>query len=635
MAIACIAGSVIASHEDMGVDYGREYVFHTWWFIGLMGLLLVNLCLCSWEKSYIALTLYRKKNIISTPTFYRKAAHGISGTWTGSLDDVEKFLRAKYTIVHRAGDAIYAQKGLFGRLGATIIHIGLLWTMSAGYYRILADDMGWGVYDSTVILPEGQTTQSYFSRINRLKGPTQENLREKTMPFALRALDFSADYYPHSTVARRFASIIELHDGDKSSIHEVTMTNPLVYRGYKITQNSFSANERVVRGKFRVTDTTTGDAVELDTSPGDPVRLRLPKTKDLFFQVEDLRPDAKFHVVNLATQKEQESGLVTTDVAEGPLPVDMTKFQKTLQESKYSFLVAALFPNFTFDENRQPTTKDENFENPAILVMLFKNGRPNGYTWLFANAEAQRIVGQTHPEMEMVFGEYRKADGSTGTGGLYDYEVKIELKEKGSGKPLGSYWVKAGDVTELSGVSEALLRAPNVSSEPGASMHAKEADPAGETTISKSLQQMPPRGGAADQPTSGGDTVRADAQTTGSLTSRPLDNGSKRYIVTFLGATAGNVTFLGFMRDPSVNWIFSGCIVIIAGTLIAFMFVYREVWVYYDRNGRMLYMATTVRGTSPGAHREFDRNAAIMAQMGALYAPGSEALPGAPATSSA
>jgi cytochrome c biogenesis protein ResB len=608
MAIACIAGSVIASNEKLGVDYGREYVFHTWWFIGLMGLLLVNLCLCSWEKSYIALTLYRKKNIISTPTFYKKAAHGISGPWTGSVDDVEQFLRKRYTIVHRAGNAIYAQKGLFGRCGATIIHIGLLWTMAAGYYRILADDMGWGVYDSTVILPEGQTTQSYFARIDRLKGPTQENLREKTMPFALRALDFTADYYPHSTVARRFASLIELHDGDRSEIHEVTMTNPLVYGGYKITQNSFSANERVTRGKFRVEDTQSGDAVELDAAPGDPVRLRLPHVEDLFFQVDGMDVNAKYHVLNLAARTEVESGEVTADTAEGPLPVDLSQFQKSLRTSKYSFLVAALFPNFTFDENRQPTTKDEKFENPAILVMVFKNGKPNGYTWLFSNAEAQKIVGQTHPELEMFFTEFRKAAGASGSQGLYDYEVHVELKEKANGKPLGQYWVKPGEVTELPGVSDALLSAPNVTTETSSSMHAQEAVSDG-TTSSTRVTSATIAGGAAPGPAPGGGS---DSATT-SATVAGKQPG--RFLVTVLGTTTGNVTFLGFMKDPSVSWIFSGCIVIIAGTLIAFLLVYREVWVYYDSGERMLYMATVVRGTSPSAHREFDRHAAQIASM--------------------
>src|SRR5690606_16192687 len=80
-----------------------------------------------------------------------------------------------------------------------------------------------------------------------------------------------------------------------------------------------------------------------------------------------------------------------------------------------------------------------------------------------------------------------------------------------------------------------------------------------------------------------------------------------RFHAQYLGTATGHVTFLGFMKDPSVVWLFIGCLIIISGTLIAFSIVYREVWCYYDEERGLLYLATAVRGTSPGAHREFDR----------------------------
>jgi hypothetical protein len=363
----------------------------------------------------------------------------------------------------------------------------------------------------------------------------------------------------------------------------------------------------VTRGKFRVEDTKSGDAVELDAAPGDPVRLRLPGAEDQFIQVDALDANTRYHILNLSARKELESGEAMADTAEGPIPVDLSQFQKSLHDSKYSFLVAALFPNFTFDENRQPTTKDEKFDNPAILMMLFKNGRPNGYTWLFANAEAQNIVGQTHPELEMHFSKFRKSAGASGSQGLYDYEVQVELKEKATGKVLGSFWAKPGDVTEIPGVSDSLLKSPNVTTDNASSMHARDAVPDG-TSSSTALTSAPKGGGNADKPVQGGSEDAATSKT-------ETANSSGRYVVTYLGTTTGNVTFLGFMRDPSVTWIFSGCIIIIAGTLIAFLLVYREVWVYYDSAEKMLYMATVVRGTSPGAHRQFDRYAAQIAAM--------------------
>lgn len=621
MAIACIAGSMIAANENLGVDHGRAYVFHTWWFLGLMGLLLVNLCLCSWEKSYIALTLYKKKNTIASSGFYRKSSHAVAIPWQGGLAPVEDLLRRKYTVVHRNGSALYAQKGLFGRCGATIIHIGLLWTMSAGYYRILADELGWGVYDSTVILPEGQATNVYHTRIDRLKGPTHDNFREEHMPFSLRALDFTADYYPHSTVARHFASLVELRDGDHAEIREVTMTQPFIYKGYKITQNSFSPNERVSRGLFRVYDRETQTAVELDAGPGDPVSLKLPGKENLFFQVDALRPGARYHIVNLATQEIRESGEVVAPASGAPLDINLSSFQKPLENSRYAFLVAALFPNFTFDEDRQPTTRDDKFENPAVLVMLFKNGSPNGYTWLFLNKDAQQIIGQTHPEVDLHFLQYRQIEGTSGEAGLYDYEVEIEIREKGSSSPIGSFWVKPGEVRELQGISEEVLSRPNVATDPPAA-HGSPADLSHNHADHENHHHhgnQSPAPATDDQA-----TTRGGADTTASIAGGGQEPaaagvnaaGGNRYEVRWLGETSGHVTFLGFMKDPSVSWLFAGCLIIIFGTLIAFMIVYREVWAYHDEGEGVLYLATAVRGTSPGAHREFDRRVAELRQIG-------------------
>lgn len=611
VALACIAGSLIASNDNLGVDYGRAYVFHTPWFLGLMGLLLINLCLCSWEKSYIALTLYKKRNFKNNPKFYQKASHGIAFPFQGDQAALEKELKRTYSVTAKKGTAWYVQKGLVGRAGATIIHIGLLWTMMAGFYRILADDFNWGVYDATVILPEGEVSNTYVTRKNRLNEPSGDNLIQRPMPFALRALDFHAEYFPHSTVAKGFASTVELVDGDFRRIYEVTMTNPVEYRGYKITQNSFSANERVKRGKFRVLDTENGQFIEADVKPGDPVRLHAFGSDAPFFQVDSLAPDAKFHVLDLKSQTIIQEGQAV-EAESMPLPIDMRPFAQELAQSRYSVMVAALFPNFTFDENQQPTTRDEKFENPAVMVMLFKNGRPNGYTWLFLNPEAQKIVGQPHPEVIVNFENYRRKDTDATTDNLYNYEVKLNLTEKNSGRDLGEAWLSAGQLKELQ-VSPALLDSANIRMDRLADTHG-----ANETTTTETI--------AATDPTSATERLAQAAQTTSTeiaaaAPDAPVSSG--RYEVEFMGMTTGNVTFLGFMKDPSVGWLFVGCLIIIGGAMVAFMLVYRETWVYYDESTGLLYMATAVRGTNPAAHREFD---SLIERI--------KALPQAPTTSS-
>ncbi len=583
--LACIAGSIVGSDANMGVDYAQARVFHTPWFIGLMGLLLVNLVLCSWEKSYIALTLYKKRNTVANRPFFENATHSASIPWVGATDAVDRTLARRYTVTHRKGDAWYSQKGLLGRCGATIIHIGLLWTMAAGYYRILADDLGLGVFDSTVILPEGQSQQSFFQRRDRLKGSTADNLIERPMPFSLHLLDFRADYYPHSSVARYYSSLVELRDGSHTEIAEISMTHPLIYRGYKVTQNSFNENERVIRGRYRVSDSSTGQAVEVDAGAGDPVRLRLPGLEGVFFDVDSLEPGARDRVLDLGSRAVIQSGTVSSP---RPTGMDMSQLEQQLKSSRYSILVAAMFPNFRLDKDNQPTTADDKFENPAVFVMVFKNGKPNGATWAFLNRGAQGIIGQPHPEVAVDFLEFRRAAGASGGNGLFDYEVRLRVRQKQPDADLGEYWLSAGALQELAGISGGILALPQVTN--------TAATPHGAVGLTDSLssgtsETSPPAGGAGPQAAAAGGTLPQQT----------------RFTVEYLGTAKGHVSFLGFMKDPSVIWIYIGSILIILGTLVAFLVTYREVWAFHDPETGRLYLATKVRGTSPAAHREFDR----------------------------
>lgn len=624
VAIACIAGSLIASNDNLGVDHGRAYVFHTPWFLGLMGLLLINLCLCSWEKSYIALTLYKKRNFQKNPKFYQKAKHSVALPFNGSAADVEKVLKKNYTITASSdGRSFYSQRGLFGRTGATIIHIGLLWTMLAGFYRILADDFNWGVYDATVILPEGEVANTYVTRKDRLEVPAGGNLVQRPMPFAVKALDFHAEYFPHSTVAKTFASTIELVDGDYKQIYEVTMTDPVIYKGYKLTQNSFSPNNRIQRGKFRVTDSETGRFSEVDVSPGDPVRMHGFGPTAPYIQVDALTADTKFYILDLEKQEVLQEGEAARP-EELPLPIDMRPFAQELAQSRYSVMVAALFPNFTFDENRNPTTRDEKFDNPAAMVMLFKNGRPNGYTWLFLNPEAQKIVGQPHPEVNLIFENYRRKDESADADNLYNYEVKLRITEKGSHQDFGDVWLSAGQIRELP-VSEKILQSANIRMDRLPDTHGARETTSTQVVDSSATTGSELHDAEATSPLAIAEANNPDNPGTQIAEAAPA-TGNQRYQLEFMGMTSGHVTFLGFMKDPSVGWLFAGNCIIIFGAFVAFMIVYRETWVHYDEEAGLLYMATAVRGTSPAAHREFDRVVEQMKNLSAQAPPAESTL---------
>ncbi len=594
LAVVSIVGSVISANGDLGPEYAKQLVFNTWWFLALMGLLCINLVLATWDRSIAALTLFKKAAFREAPAFYEKSQHSAAIPFQGTAEDLEAILRKEYTVVRRKGTAFYAQRGLLSRTGFTIIHIGLLATMASGFYRILADEFRFGVFDGTVILPEGLTTENYFTRKDRLQKPTGANLDMHDLPFQLRLLNFHVENHPGSTVAKKYSSLIELRDPQTgfAKIAEVTMETPILYKGFKVTQNSYSPTDKVKRGRFLVVDRKEGKTYDLDAASRDPVMLDAVRhSHGLFLQVDGLAATAGYSIVDLANQSVVAQGMVEPSRAAGPIPLDLTPHAAALADSKYGFLVAALFPHFAIDSSGNPTTLSEQFVNPAVLIMIFKNGRPNGYLWLFQSEEASRIMGQPHPEIAARFDAWRIKEGRDGSQGFMDYEVNIGFVDKSTSRSIDTFWSTPGRLMEIAGIDPQVLSRPNV------------------TDDDVSLRR---RGGSGNGFLGGG-----LAETTGSVITRPSSDATMpsligtdskdRFQVIFLGTVDGHVSYLGFMRDPSVVWIYLGCLIIVGGTLIAWLICYREAWFFLNPDAGSLYMATQVRGYGRRAHEKFDR----------------------------
>ena len=58
LTIVSIWGSLLSSNPNIGVEGAREHVFNTWWYTALLGVLVVNLVLCSWDRTVWAIKLW-------------------------------------------------------------------------------------------------------------------------------------------------------------------------------------------------------------------------------------------------------------------------------------------------------------------------------------------------------------------------------------------------------------------------------------------------------------------------------------------------------------------------------------------------------------------------------------------------
>ncbi|MGH9550681.1 MAG: cytochrome c biogenesis protein ResB, partial [Terriglobales bacterium] len=113
------------------IQWGIADIFHTPFFLALIGMLTLNMIACSFQRVFPKIRLLKQplpvlgaREIGKLP--YQEAA-GCACPAAVALDAVEEKLRRQlYKVSRRSADKLTAEFGKFSRLAATITHIGLL-----------------------------------------------------------------------------------------------------------------------------------------------------------------------------------------------------------------------------------------------------------------------------------------------------------------------------------------------------------------------------------------------------------------------------------------------------------------------------------------------------------------------------
>jgi cytochrome c biogenesis protein len=118
---------------------GLDHVYKTWWFLSLMILFGTSLATCTFTRQFPALKAARTWKFYDRPRQFEKLA--LSTTLkTESLAPLAQALQQKRFKVFQADNALYARKGLAGRIGPIVVHasmililLGAIWGTFTGF----------------------------------------------------------------------------------------------------------------------------------------------------------------------------------------------------------------------------------------------------------------------------------------------------------------------------------------------------------------------------------------------------------------------------------------------------------------------------------------------------------------------
>jgi cytochrome c biogenesis protein len=210
-------------------------MYHSWWFIGLLGLFAVNLICCSIKR--LPRVWYTVQNPVLTPddNLLRSCSNReefvVKGEEAALREKVNAFLTSRFTtatVNEKDGKTyFYAEKGAWSRFGVYITHASIL-------IIFIGALMGsfWG-YKGYVSIPEGGETDRVYRRDQQAEAP---------LGFAVRCESFSVSYYEGTRRPREFKSVLTVSENGQVVIKDrkVIVNEPLTYKGITFYQSSYN-----------------------------------------------------------------------------------------------------------------------------------------------------------------------------------------------------------------------------------------------------------------------------------------------------------------------------------------------------------------------------------------------------------
>ncbi|WP_300674299.1 cytochrome c biogenesis protein ResB [Desulfoluna sp.] len=205
-------------------------MYSAWWFVLLILLLTTNMLVCTVSRFRTTRRMaFGKgfKGFSSLPVQASAAFERAPETLEAPLQEaLKKRFATRRKLVTATGCAFEAEKGRWTRIGADVVHAGIL-TLLAG--ALLGMLFG---YDGFVNVPEGDTVSAITLRNTNEKKP---------LDFSVRCNNFSLSHYDSGSVKEYRSSLTILEDGNEVLTQEIIVNQPLSYKGLTFYQSSYGS----------------------------------------------------------------------------------------------------------------------------------------------------------------------------------------------------------------------------------------------------------------------------------------------------------------------------------------------------------------------------------------------------------
>lgn len=232
---------------------GLDHVYRTWWFLSLLILFGSSLTACTFTRQFPALKAARNWKFYDKPRQFEKLALSAeleAGNFKSLLPELQK----RSYLIFQEGNALYARKGIAGRIGPIIVHASML--------IILAGSI-WGSITGFVaqeMIPGGQT---FLVKNIVDAGP----LAAAQVPrdWAVKVNRFWIDYTPEGGIDQFYSDLSVVDKQGKEVDRKTIYVNkPLRYKGVTLYQTDWGIS--AVKFQFNNSPIFQLPMAQLDTN---------------------------------------------------------------------------------------------------------------------------------------------------------------------------------------------------------------------------------------------------------------------------------------------------------------------------------------------------------------------------------
>ncbi|MEH1906775.1 MAG: cytochrome c biogenesis protein [Nostoc sp.] len=210
---------------------GLDHVYRTWWFLALLILFGTSLTACSFTRQLPALKAAQRWKYYEEPRQFQKLALSAELD-TGSLNSLSQILqKRRYKIFQdqEKENLLYARKGIVGRIGPIIVHIGIVAILLGGI---------WGAM--TGFLAQEMVASGDTFKVTNIVDAGPLAAAQVPKDWSVRVNRFWIDYTPSGGIDQFYSDLSVLNNQGKEVDHKKIFVNqPLRYHGVTFYQTDW------------------------------------------------------------------------------------------------------------------------------------------------------------------------------------------------------------------------------------------------------------------------------------------------------------------------------------------------------------------------------------------------------------